>query len=241
MKLDKHVQITGIVAIAVLIVAIMFMNSANPNYNNTVSVSGTATIPAMPDLVGVYFSVDTQGTTSQEAASKNSDIVTKLKDSLIARGFLESEIQTQGYNIYPDYNYETNTIKGYRATHSLRIELPANESSKLEGIIDSAVTAGAGISYINFELSQEKQNTYKAEAMKLAAQDATTKAEAVAEGLDKDLGKLVSVSVNDYNYVPWLAYDASGASESAVKEAARSITPTDQDVSATITAIYKIR
>lgn len=241
MKIDKHVQITGIVVIAVLILGVMFMNSANPSYNDTISVSGNAVIPAMPDLVGVYFSVDTQGSTSQEAASKNSDIVDRLKDSLIARGFAEEEIQTQNYNIYPDYNYETNTIKGYRATHSLRVEIPANESSKLEGMIDSAVAAGSGISYINFELSPEKQNTYKAEAMKLAAQDATKKAEAVAEGLGKDLGKLVSVSVNDYNYVPWLAYDASGASESAVKEAARSITPTNQDVSATVTAVYKLR
>lgn len=241
MKMDKSVQITGIIVLGFIIFTLIVINSSGVSSKNTISVSGTSTIDVMPDLVGVYFNVDTQAATANEAGDKNSVIVTNLKDSLIALGFEEKDIQTQGYSIYPEYNYQTNTVKGYRATHTIKVEIPANQTSKIGRVVDAGLDSGAGIGYINFELSQENQNKYKAEAMKLAAQDATAKAEGVAEGLGKNLGSLVSVSINDYNYVPWLAYDAAGASSSAVKEATTSITPSEQQVSASVTAVFKIR
>jgi hypothetical protein len=243
MKMDKATQITLIIVAGVIILALIASNIGNVSSQNTISVSGQSMIKAQPDLIGIYFSIDTSGATSKEAADKNSAISDSLIESLIAKGFEREEIQTQSYSIYPEYDWRTGSgkITGYRATHSLKVELSAEESDKITEVIDSGVNSGAGISYINFELSQESQNTYKAEAMKLAAQDATTKAEAVAEGLDKKLGSLVSVSVDSYNYYPWLAYDAAGVDSSVVREAAASIVPSEQDISASVTAVYKIR
>lgn len=241
--MEKSVQTTLIIVAGVIVLALILINSLNPSYKNTISVAGTATIEVMPDLVGVYFNVDTQGETSNEAADKNSEITDALINSLIRKGFERDEIKTVSYSVYPEYDYSRGTgeITGYRATHSLKVELPANQSERIGDVIDSGIDAGAGISYINFELSQENQNKYKAEAMRLAAQDATSKAEGVAEGLGKNLGSLVSVTINDYGYVPWLAYDASGVRPAEAKEAATNIVPNEQQISATVTAVYKIR
>ena len=243
MKMEKSVQITLIIVVGALILGFILMNSLSSSSKNTISVSGQSTIEAMPDLIGVYFSIDTQGATSNEAADKNSDIFDNLTNSLISKGFEETQIQTQSYSVYPEYDWRTGTgkITGYRATHTIKIELSSNDSEKIGDVIDSGIDSGAGISYINFELGQENQNKYKAQAMKLAAQDATTKAESVAEGLGKNLGSLVSVSVDNYGYTPWLAYDSAGASPSVVKEAATSIVPTEQQISASVTAVFRIR
>ncbi|MEK6840488.1 MAG: SIMPL domain-containing protein [Nanoarchaeota archaeon] len=243
MKLEKSVQTTLIIVAGVIILALILINSIKPSYENTISVAGTATIKAMPDIIGVYFSVDTQGATSNEAADKNSNITDAMRDSLIAKGFDKENIQTTSYSVYPEYDYRTGTgkITGYRATHSLKVEIPASESEKIGDVIDSGIDAGAGISYVNFELSQESQNNYKAEAMKLAAQDASSKAEGVAEGLGKKLGSLVSVSINDYGYIPWLARDFSGTSAAEAKQAATDIVPSEQEISASVTAVFKIR
>lgn len=243
MKLDKSVQTTLIIVAGVIILGLILINSLNPSYKNTISVSGMSTVKAMPDIIGVYFNVDTQGTTSNEAADKNSEIVDSLTNSLISKGFERKDIQTQSYSVYPEYDYRTGTgkITGYRATHSLRIEIPANESGKIGDVIDSGVDSGAGVSYINFELSQENQNKYKTEAMKLAAQDATSKAEGVAQGLGKKLGSLVSVSVDDYNYIPWLARDFSGVPAMEAKAQATNIVPSEQEISARVTAVFRIR
>ena len=242
MKLNKSSEITLIIVVGAIILGLIWMNSGGSSYNNTISVSGQATIDVMPDLVSVYFNVDTQGATADEASDKNTEIVNALTSAMISLGFEESDLKTQGFSVYPEYNYPSNTVKGYRATHSLKIELPA-DSEKIGDVVSSGLDSGAGISYINFELTQESQNAYKAESMKLAAQDATSKAEAVAEGLDKSLGSLVSVSVDSYDYYPWMARDFSGGSVSSaeIKEDAASITPSEQQISSTVTAVFKIR
>jgi len=247
MKIDKSVQITLIIVAGIIIFGLIgfaSIKTLNPSYDNTISVSGESTIDVMPDLIGIYFSVDTQGATSKEASDKNSEIVNALIDSLTNKGFAKADIQTQSFNVYPEYNWNSGTQKliGYKASHSLKIELSANQSEEIGDVIDSGINAGAGVGYINFELSQENQNKYKAEAMKLAAQDATSKASGIAEGLDKKLGKLVSVSTDNYNYYPWLARDFGGATASAeMKDEATSITPSEQEISASVTAVYKIR
>ena len=130
--------------------------------------------------------------------------------------------------------------KSPMATNSVKLEIPANETGKVSASVDAGINAGAGVSYISFELNSDSQNRYKAQALKAASQDATTKAQAVADGLGKRLGSLVSVSVDSYNYMPWMA-SASGASSADIQKAAPNIQPSSQDVTASVTAVFKIR
>ncbi|MDO8528896.1 MAG: SIMPL domain-containing protein [Nanoarchaeota archaeon] len=250
MKMDKSVQKTLIVMagiVAVLLIGIL--TYSNFSSANTVTGNGQATIKAVPDLIGVYFSVDTTGTTSADATSKNSDIVDKLVLNLMKQGIDRDRIQTTGFNVYPDYDYSNQNpvLKGYKATHSITVQLSTSDSGKIGDVIDAGVSAGAGISYINFELSQSKQNEYKAQALKAATEDAKIKATAITQGLGKTLGRLVSITDNSFNYYPWPLYQSrdmgvgGGVSGAEAKAATTSIVPGEQEVSASVTAVYKIR
>ncbi|MEN7981854.1 MAG: SIMPL domain-containing protein [Nanoarchaeota archaeon] len=245
-KQNTTITITAIVSAVVLIIALSALFMFKPvSSENTVSVEGMAIVKAMPDEIGVYFNIETKGNTSSEAKDANSDILEKLVATLGNQGFGREDIITENYNIYPDYDWtEGKRIdKGFKAIHSIKVMVDSEETDKLGKIIDAGVDAGAGISYINFELSQESQNKYKAEAIKLAAEDAKTKAESVAIGFDKKVGKLVSVNVNDFGYYPWRLYSSSGVTEGDVglaKEAVSSIQPGEKEVSARVTAVYKI-
>jgi len=245
MKMEKSVKLTGIIIIGVIIVSliVVFGSRNSSSTQNTVSVSGQSSLEVMPDLVGIYFNIDTKGVTSKEAADANSEISNGLTNSLIALGFEKEQIQTQSYSVYPEYDWKSGTgrIIDYMASHAIKLELSTDNSEQIADVLDAGINAGAGISYINFELSQENQNTYKAQAIKIASKDATTKAEAVAEGLNKKLGSLVSVSVDNYNYYPWLVRDFSGASTAEIEQAAPSIQPSNQEITASITAVFKIR
>ena len=137
------------------------------------------------------------------------------------------------------------TNNGYVAIHIVKLEFSANDTAKLSSVIDAGANAGAGVSTINFELSPALQNQYKAQALQLASQDAKTKADAVAAGFGKATGALVSVSVNSFNYMPFNVYSSSGAavpsSENAgAKAAAMNLVPTTQDVTADVSATYKL-
>lgn len=244
--MEDSIKITAIVVAGVIIlglIASMTFSSFSPS--NTISVRGTSTVEAMPDLIGIYFSVQTTELTSEEATQANAEIVEELKLKLMALGYNKEDIVSTGFNVYPEYDWVNgNRIeKGFRATHSIKLEISAEDSEDIGEIVDAGVSAGAGISYINFELSQELESQYKAQAMELAAQDARVKAEATAKGFDKRLGRLVSTSVNDYYYASRTVYSSAGEFEDdaeIVKEATTDIQPSETEISASVTAIYKL-
>ena len=246
-KMEKSVQKTLIIVVAISFVMLMgffgFRTLVTPV--NTITGNGQATIDATPDLVSIYLAVQTEGETSEEANTANTEIVDQLIINLLMEGLERKDIQTQSFSIYPNYKWidNENIDDGFIASHYFKIELSTEDSDKIGSIVDAGISAGAGISSINFELSQEKQNEYKAEAIKLAAEDSRIKAEALAIGLNKKLGRLVSVSDNNFGYNPWVMYAGSGMVEdSAVaREAATSIQPAEQEITASVTAVYRIR
>jgi uncharacterized protein len=250
---NNAIAITGIVSAAIVLVALGFLifgaDSGSSNIGgNELNVQGQATVKAMPDLVTVYFRAETNASTAQEAKDLNSEITDELITNLVKLGFERDEIVTENFNVYQEYDWtedEGRIAKGFKATHSIKVEIPVDKIDDIGEVVDAGVDAGALISYINFELTQESQNKYKAEAMKLAAEDARVKAEAVAEGFDKKVGKLISVQVNDFGYYPWNVYSSSGydLDQDAVmaKEVTKNIQPGEREVSATVSAGFKLR
>ncbi|PIN89714.1 hypothetical protein COU61_03000 [Candidatus Pacearchaeota archaeon CG10_big_fil_rev_8_21_14_0_10_35_13] len=114
--------------------------------------------------------------------------------------------------------------------------------------VDAGINAGALVNYISFELSDKLRNSLKADALKLASEDARNKADAVAEGLGKRIGDIVSVSANDFNYRPWLAYESSPAksvsdngAEAMVIAGGTDIVPSSRDVSAQVSVTFKLK
>lgn len=248
MKNSEATKITLIIVAGIILLGILsysaFMSLIPETGKDTINVNGQASIDVIPDLVAVYFNIETNASTTEQAKNKNSEISDKLTTALIKEGFEKKDIQTQNFNIYPNYEWENDkrVQKGYKATHSIKVKFSTENSDKIGEVVDAGVDTGAGISYINFELSQELQNTYKAEAIKFAAQDARIKADALAQGLDKKVGDLLSVSMNNYNYSPWLVYDTAGATSTAeIKSATTNIQPSEKEVSAIVSATFKIK
>lgn len=245
-KENNPIVITSIISLVVLLIAFsgMFMFS-DMTSKDVVTVNGMATIKATPDLIGVYYTIETKGATSAEANTANTLIFNNLENSLVALGF-EDELKTESFNIYPNTYWDGTKQKqdGYIAYHSLRLEISMEELDKLTSAVDAGVNSGAGISYINFELTPQSQNEYKAQALKLASEDAKVKADAVAAGFGKRAGRLVSVQVSDFYYSPWNVYSSRGvgAQEADLaKEAAVNIQPSEEEISASVSATFKLQ
>ncbi|MBU3926138.1 SIMPL domain-containing protein [Patescibacteria group bacterium] len=241
--MHKSVQITIVIVVGILVLALAGFSLLTPE--RTITGNGEAVIKVVPDLVTIYFNVYTSGDKLDEVSQENSKIVDDLITNLVKEGFERKDIQTQGYNVGPKYRWSNNQRieDGYEATHSIKLEMSTENSGKIGDAVDAGISAGASINYINFELSQEKQNEYKAKAIENAAEDARIKAEALARGLNKELGKLMSVSDNDFGYYPWRIYDSAGgiAVAEEAKAATTNIQPGEQQVSARVTAVFKLK
>ena len=248
---NKAIAITAIISVAVLVIvvaALLILKAGTGYTRNTVTVDGISEVKATPDLVSVYLTIETKGNTSAVANDKNTEIYDKLVFELAKAGFGKDRLKTESYSVYPNYVWDGETQKqeGHVAMHYLKVKLSEDEMDKVSSVVDAGINAGAGISYINFELTQESQNSYKAEALTLASEDAKIKADAVAEGLGKSAGRLVSVQVSDFGYYPWNLYTAKSAggatAEDAAlaRESATSINPSEQSISARVSATFKL-
>jgi len=243
--MEKSVKITLIISAVVLLIVFGSLSFVKDILapSDTISAVGEARLNVEPDLTTVYFFVETRAEKAEEAKNQNNEIFEKIKTSLIVNGIDKDMIRTEQFNVNEDVEWRDGEriFKGFIAYHYAKVGLDnIYQASK---VIDAVIDNNGRINYINFELSQEKQSEYKSEALKLASKDATRKAEAIASGLDRRLGRLVSVETDEFSYNPWPIYAARGVFEEAavVKQAVTDIEPSKKEVSARVAVKYKIK
>lgn len=236
--------LAGAVVFVVMIV-VGLISSFSPY--ETITVQGVSSIGVVPDEVAVYLSVETLEDSADLAKDKNAEIVADVKEALIAAGFSREDFETQNFNVYEQYDWTDDGREslGFKATHTVVVRMSSEDEGMIGAAIDAGVDNGALLSYVNFELSTELENEYKALALKAAAEDAKVKGEAVADGLGMRLGKVVTTSSSDFGYSPWMAYrnevsmDSAGGMDG--KEVATNIQVGEQEVNAYISVTYKIK
>ena len=235
--------IIGIVIVAILIVGGYIYFNTGP----VVSAQGVASIKAMPDEVSVNVNVETRDKTAQLAQETNKKISDKLLVELIRIGYDRDELKFVNYYANPEYDWSSGrqNIKGYVVSQQLVVK--TKDVTKVPGIIDAVISSGALVSYINFEISDAKQTEYKNKALEEASKDAMTKAQSIASGQGKKIGRLVSITNQDYNYpgpLNYYARDASASMEVAnagALKAATNLAPNEQEITASILAEYRLR
>ena len=231
----------GIVAVAILLIAgYLFLGNGA-----TVSAIGESKIKAQPDEVSIYLTIQNTTETAQEVQNNLSAVSDKLLLAMLKLDLAKEDVQLDSYGVNPNYVWDGRQQyqKGFSGYQSVIVKVKS--FNKVSEVVDASIGSGALVSAINFELSQDKQNEYKAQALEAAGKDAQIKAKATASGLGKSLGKLVSVQNNEYNYYPYryYSYDALGASsENAVmaKQAAVDLAPKDLEITARIAVTYKL-
>ena len=238
------------ILIAIVIVAILAIGAFlfASGGTATVTATGSAQIEAEPDKVSVNVYIEKRAPTAQEAKDLHDEALDDLVVNLIRIGIDKDDIKMQNFNVYPEYEWSDgqNKQKGFIARQDIIIE--TEDFDQVASIVDGTIDAGGLVSYINFELSEEKQNSYKVQALEKAGKDARRKAEATAAGLGKKLGSLVSVQSEEFNYFPYNYFQAKTADSVSVAEAAAEVRqaainldPREIQVSASIRVEYKLR
>lgn len=233
--------------IAVLISVIVVALAAYALYANapTVSAQGSSSLKVQPDEISVNVFIETKNATLQEAQQRNSEIRESITTKLLDMGVDESQIQYVNYNSYPWVEWENGKSKDKGFIVHQEMVIKVASFSKVPRIVDKIIESGGLISSISFELSQERQNEYKTEALELASKNAREKAAAIARGQDRKLGKLISLKNDEFAYQPYPYYAmkegiASADSGIAARQAVAVIAPRELEVSASVSVEYKL-
>jgi uncharacterized protein YggE len=166
---------------------------AETNLPPAISVTGEASVSAPPDLAQLDAGVATDGKTAREASDANNTAMAKVLAALKGTGIDTKDVQTSRLSLQPQYAQNRSgpsPITGYRASNRVTVKL--HDVSKVAGVIDALVAAGANdVGNINFTVEHPSKLLDKAREEAMA--DARRKAEVYAKAAGVTLGAPLSI------------------------------------------------
>ena len=209
--------------------------------SRSIHVTGSGSVVGEPDIATLNLGVSVEKETVAEARETAAVAMTAVIASLKANDIAETDIQTERFSIYPQYDYTDNgrVLRGYRVNNTVSAKVRELES--LSDIIDDAAEAGADIVVVNnIQFMIEDPTPLQTQARALAVKNAEAKAQTLAEASGVALGKPITISETSHTSSPPIAYAEEAAFAS---DAARSSTPIqagELTVTINITIVYEI-
>ena len=143
--------------------------------------TGEGVVKKAPDRAFVAIAAESRARTAAEAQRLNTDAMNAVLDKIKALGVPADAIQTTGYTLQPDFEYQNGrqNLRGYISRN--QVEVRVDTLSKLGEIMADAVGTGAtSVGGVRFDLKD--RDGAEAEAMRLAVRDARRRADAAASG-----------------------------------------------------------
>jgi uncharacterized protein YggE len=221
-------------ATPILLAPLLLLASAcgsDSGLKRTISVSGSATVRTLPDLVEFDFGVSRTAATAKAALAANSKAMRRLIGALEAAGVAPRDLQTQQVSVYPQTNADGATT-GFSASNSVHAKL--REISKSDSVLEQAVAAG-GNTISGPSFSKANTDLLTEQALAKAYEQARRKAESFAKRVDLGLGKPISIQESGE---PGVVFGASPAREAA--KGSVPIEPGRTEVSASLTVTFEL-
>jgi uncharacterized protein YggE len=208
----------------------------------TISVSGTGTVDAAPDIARLRLAVQRRDLNMQAAR----DATVKVSRDFIALckrlGIKESKVRTAGLTIQPEYRWDQKqglqVFTGYFVQRQLEVEL--NDLDKLGELIEGAVNAGVN-EVSPPELDNSQRRELARQALAAAATDARSNAQRIADTLGVKLGALRTIDAHSNQPPPPRPMMRMAAmSAEADGGAGASYTPGEISVDAQVSATFDV-
>jgi uncharacterized protein YggE len=155
-----------------------------------ITVVGSGTARAVPDVAEWSFGVQTTGETAAAALTANSDAMEGVVAALRESGIGEDDLRTEQVSVYPRMSEDGRAVVAYDASNTVRATI--RDLDRAGATVDAVVAAGANQVYgPTLTLSDSKAH-YRA-AIEAAFDDARARAEAIAAQAGVSLGAPVAI------------------------------------------------
>jgi uncharacterized protein YggE len=169
----------------------------------TVTVTGSATTQAEPDIAHIRMAVVQRSPAPAEAQQEAAKVTERTLQLLDKLGVERKHVNTTGSSIRPDYrwNQETReqTLIGYIAERTILVEL--QDLAKLGDLFEGAVKVGVNQVQPPV-LDSSHRREIQRDSLALAADDARANASTLAKTLDAKLGRAMEINAAEYTPQP---------------------------------------
>jgi len=157
-----------------------------------IRATGQASVSVQPDTAKIDLGVITQAAAAQAASSQNATETNAVIAALQGLLGANADIKTISYSVNPNYTYPTGSppnLVSYTVTNVLEVTI--GDLTMVGKVVDTAVTAGANsVQRLTFTLKDD--SSVRQQALRLAAQQAMSDANAIASGLSVHTGAVLS-------------------------------------------------
>jgi hypothetical protein len=207
------------------------------------TVQGTGQAPGTPDLLTAVFGFSTSAGTSADALSQNNAEVNKALLALEGHGVAQSDVQTTGLTLAPQYVYPNGgppRLTGYAVTNTVTTKL--RDSKTAGDAIDAVVGATGNAATINsLAFSFDNPAQVEDRARGKAVHQAVAHAGAMAAAAGRKLGSVCSLTDNTQPSV-FLPYASNGLSAAGQATAAQvPVEPGSQTETDQVTMVYALK
>jgi uncharacterized protein YggE len=169
-------------------------------------VSGEGEATVAPDMALLSLSVMREAKTAREALDANNASMAEVIAAIKLFGVADRDLQTAGLQIMPRYNYSNKPdgsqeaeLVAYQVTNTLSVRV--RDLVKTGEIIDKAVSLGVNQGG-NIVFTNDDPSATLTEARRKAVEDATAKANTLAEAAGVTLGRIIEISEQSYAAQP---------------------------------------
>lgn len=224
---------------------------------NTISVSGTGEVFAVPDVAKVRYTVTTEAKTLAAAQKMASEKTNALLAVVKKAGIADKDVKTESYTSYPKYEWQEarvtclaigcppvtpgkQVLTGFEVSQTTLVTVRAVDTAGV--LVDELGKAGAtNISGPEFTIDNDDK--LKIEARQKAIADAKDKAEQLASDLGVRLVRIVSFNENSGGGMPMPYYRAEMA---VANDAGKATPPTtfstgENKITSDVSITYEIR
>lgn len=191
-----------------------------------ITVTGTGTTYGEPDMAIVDLGVDSVDTDITVASAKTDEVAKALLETFTTLGIDRKDVRTSYFNTFRETPYGTDGAPGEAVYHVQNImSVTVRDISKVGQLVTDSITAGANVvNNIQFTLSNSSE--LEGEARNLAMQNASSKAQELAELAKVELGDIVMITDSSYNVPVPMPYAREVASPASVATGQLGVTAT---------------
>lgn len=221
------------------------VNSVTTSKSDSFNVTGEGKVSVKPDLAVIRVGVVANGTTVAEAQDGINSAINKVSAGVKSQGVDPKDIQTENYNIYPNYDNrpvllpDKNSppkISSYTANTNIVIKV--RDLTKANEVIDSATKNGANqVGGIDFQVSDKTKA--QNDAREIAVKEAKAKAAQAAKIAGFSLGKIINYSESFNGSVTPVLMQADSAK--AGSGAPTQVEAGTNEVKVDVTLSYEVR
>lgn len=170
-----------------------------------IAVTGRGEALVSPDLAILNLGVEVNAESVAEARSAAADAMEAIQESITSQGVEERDIQTQYFNIYPQYSYPPNggtpTIVGFTVQNVVQVKV--RNLDTVSDVLDGAIEAGGDAVRVNgIQFTVEDPESALGDARRDAVADARAHAEVLADAAGVTLGDPISINESTSGQYP---------------------------------------